>query len=34
VCFAWPCRFQLSLRDIEALLFERGVPVSYETIHR
>ena len=25
-------RFQLSLRDIEKLLFERGVIVSYETI--
>jgi hypothetical protein len=25
-------RFQLSLRDIEELLFERGVVVSYETI--
>ncbi|MFM0047221.1 IS6 family transposase [Paraburkholderia sediminicola] len=27
-------RFQLSLRDIEELLFERGVTVSYETIRR
>ncbi|SOE61680.1 hypothetical protein SAMN05414139_01957 [Burkholderia sp. D7] len=27
-------RFQLSLRDIEDLLFERGVIVSYETIRR
>ncbi|ERJ39451.1 Mobile element protein [Burkholderia sp. AU4i] len=30
---AWPCRwhfcFPLSLRDIEELLFERGVVVSY-----
>ncbi|OUL76519.1 transposase [Paraburkholderia hospita] len=26
--------FQLSLRDIEELLFERGVTVSYETIRR
>src|SRR6267154_4684546 len=25
-------RFQLSLRDIEELLFERGVIVTYETI--
>ena len=25
-------RFQLSLRDIEELLFERGVTVTYETI--
>jgi putative transposase len=24
----------LSLRDIEALLFERGMVVSYETVHR
>ncbi len=30
----WYFRFQLSLRDIEELLFERGVTVSYETIHR
>jgi hypothetical protein len=27
----WYFRFQLSLRDIEKLLFERGVVVSYET---
>ena len=27
-------RFQLSVRDIEELLFERGVIVSYETIRR
>lgn len=27
-------RFQLSLRDIEELLFERGVIVSYETVRR
>lgn len=26
----WYFRFQLSLRDIEELLFERGVTVSYE----
>jgi len=25
----WYFRFQLSLRDVEALLFERGVVVSY-----
>jgi len=25
-------RFSLSLRDVEELLFERGVVVSYETI--
>ncbi|MBI0330290.1 IS6 family transposase [Burkholderia plantarii] len=30
----WYLRFQLSLRDIEELLFERGVIVSYETIRR
>ena len=30
----WYFRFQLSLRDIEELLFERGVTVSYETIRR
>jgi putative transposase len=28
----WYFRFNLSLRDIEELLFERGVVVSYETI--
>ncbi len=28
----WYFRFQLSLRDIEELLFKRGVVVSYETI--
>src|SRR4051812_11806553 len=27
----WYFRFQLSLRDIEELLFERGVTVTYET---
>src|ERR1700682_3712549 len=30
----WYFRFQLSLRDIEELLFERGVIVSYETVRR
>ncbi|MGF6978221.1 putative transposase [Paraburkholderia sp. JPY465] len=30
----WHFRFQLSLRDIEELLFERGVIVSYETVRR
>ncbi len=30
----WYYRFNLSLRDIEELLFERGVVVSYETIRR
>ncbi|MGF6666208.1 transposase-like protein [Paraburkholderia atlantica] len=30
----WYFRFQLSLRDIEELPFERGVVVSYETIRR
>ena len=30
----WYFRFQFSLRDIEELLFERGVTVSYETIRR
>ena len=30
----WYYRFQLSLRDIEELLFEHGVVVSYETIRR
>jgi putative transposase len=30
----WHFRFQLSLRDIEELLFERGVIVSHETIRR
>jgi putative transposase len=29
----WYFRFQLSLRDIEEMLF-RGVTVSYETIRR
>ena len=28
----WYFRFQLSLRDIEELLLERGVIVTYETI--
>jgi len=27
----WYFRFRLSLRDIEALRFERGVIVTYET---
>jgi putative transposase len=30
----WYFRFQLSLRDIEELLFEQGVVVSYDTIRR
>jgi putative transposase len=30
----WYFRFQLSLGDIEELLFERGVTVSYETVRR
>jgi putative transposase len=30
----WYFRFRLSLRDIEELLFERGVAVSNETIGR
>lgn len=30
----WYFRFHLSLRDIEELLFERGMVVSYETIRR
>ncbi|MFC6972413.1 IS6 family transposase, partial [Paraburkholderia dipogonis] len=30
----WYFRFQLSLRDIEELLFERGVIVSHESIRR
>jgi hypothetical protein len=30
----WYFRFQLSLRDIGELLFERGVIVSYETVRR
>ncbi|MFM0365505.1 IS6 family transposase [Paraburkholderia sediminicola] len=30
----WYFRFQLSLRDIEELLFERGIAVSYETVRR
>lgn len=28
----WCFRFELSLRDIEELLFECGVTVTYETI--
>jgi putative transposase len=30
----WYFRFQLRLRDIEELLFERGVVVSYESVRR
>ena len=30
----WYFRFQLSLRDIEELVFERGVTVGYETVRR
>jgi len=30
----WYFRFQLCLRDIEELLFERGAVVSYETVRR
>lgn len=27
-------RFNLSLRDVEELMLERGIEVSYETIHQ
>jgi putative transposase len=30
----WYFRFQLSLRDIEELLFERGIIVRYEVVQR
>jgi putative transposase len=30
----WYFRFQLSLRDIEELPFERGIVVSYESVRR
>lgn len=30
----WYFRFQLSLRDIEELLLERGIAVRYETVRR
>ncbi|MGF6292517.1 transposase-like protein [Paraburkholderia youngii] len=30
----WYFGFQFGLRDIEELLFERGVVVSYETVRR
>src|SRR5579864_4217652 len=30
----WYFRFQLSLRDVEELLSERGIIVSYETVRR
>lgn len=30
----WYFRFNLSLRDIEEFLFERGIIVSYETSRR
>jgi putative transposase len=30
----WYFRFHLSLRDIEELLFEHGVVVSYESVRR
>ena len=30
----WYFRFQLSFRDIEELLFERGIVVSYESVRR
>jgi putative transposase len=32
--FRWYIRFPLSLRDIEELLFERGLIVCYETVRR
>lgn len=28
------CRFNMSLREVEELLLERGIDVSYETIRR
>ena len=30
----WYCRFNLSLRDIEESLLERGVTVTYESVRR
>jgi len=34
-CAVWLyCRFTLSYRDVEELLFERGKDVSYETVLR
>jgi len=34
-CVVWPyVRFNLSLREVEELMLERGVDVSYETIRR
>jgi putative transposase len=28
------CRFNMSLREVEELLLERGIDVSYETVRR
>ncbi len=34
LCGRWYCRFQLSYRDLEAMMHERGLPIHYSTIFR
>lgn len=34
LCVRWYCRFQLSYRDLEAMMHERGLSVHYSTIFR
>ena len=34
LCVRWYCRFQLSYRDLEAMMQERGLSVHYSTIFR
>ena len=34
LCVRWYCRYQLSFRDLEAMMHERGLSVHYSTIFR
>jgi transposase-like protein len=34
LCVRWYCRFQLSYRDIEAMMHERGLDVDHSTVFR
>ncbi len=34
LCVRWYCRYQLSYRDLEAMMCERGLSVHYSTIFR
>ena len=33
-CVRWYLKYQISLRDVEEMLFERGLVIDHTTIHR